>query len=125
MPEGTQMTYIRKTIDEWEVQGNCGYGWECETTESSRKDALAQVKCYRENVTYPMRIVKKCIARPTATRLQVFKSGRRWCAHLYWSDGACWPWWQHGFKTKGAVIAAARCTYSGPIERGCDEGGIK
>ena len=53
------MPYIRKTVDEWEIQGNNGYGWECETTETSRKDALTQVKCYRENVAYPMRIVKK------------------------------------------------------------------
>ncbi len=54
------MPYIRKTIDEWELQGyHATYGWECETTESTRKDALAQLKCYRENVTYPVRIVKK------------------------------------------------------------------
>jgi len=55
------MPYIRKTEDEWEIQGYTGsqYGWECETTETNRKDALAQVKCYRENVNYPMRIVKK------------------------------------------------------------------
>lgn len=50
------MAYKRKTIDTWEVQGNCGYGWECETTESTRKAALAQLKCYRENVSYPVRI---------------------------------------------------------------------
>lgn len=51
--------YQRKTVDVWEIQGNCGYGWECECTEESRNNAIAQAKCYRENVNYPIRIVKK------------------------------------------------------------------
>ncbi len=55
------MAYIRKTRDEYEIQGNCGYGWEVETTEENWKDAKAQAKCYRENVNYPIRIVKKRI----------------------------------------------------------------
>ena len=53
--------YIRKTRDEYEIQGNYGYGWECETTEETLKEAKAQAKCYRENVNYPIRIVKKRI----------------------------------------------------------------
>lgn len=53
------MAYIRKTYDVYEIQGNCGCGWECETTELTWKDSKAQAKCYRENVTYPIRIVKK------------------------------------------------------------------
>ena len=51
----------RKTYDEWEIQGNHGYGWECETTEDTLKDAKIQAKCYRDNVSYPIRIVKKRI----------------------------------------------------------------
>ena len=51
--------YQRKTIDEWEIQGNNGYGWECETTEETWKEAKDQAKCYRENVSYPIRIVRK------------------------------------------------------------------
>ena len=51
--------YIRKTVDEWEVQGNYGHGWECVTTEESRKDALTQLRCYNENEPYPHRIIKK------------------------------------------------------------------
>lgn len=51
--------YIRKTKDEYEIQGNCGYGWECETTEETWKAAKVQAKCYRENVNYPIRIIKK------------------------------------------------------------------
>ena len=53
--------YIRKTKDEYEIQGDCGYGWDCETTEETWKEAKAQAKCYRENVDYPIRIVKKRI----------------------------------------------------------------
>ena len=51
--------YQRKTKDEYEIQGNCGYGWDVETTEENIKDAKAQAKCYRENVNYPIRIVKR------------------------------------------------------------------
>ena len=53
------MSYIRKTIDEYEIQGNCGYGWDVETTEATYKEAREQAKCYRENVNYPIRIMKK------------------------------------------------------------------
>ena len=54
------MAYVRKTYDEWEIQGNYGYYWEMVTTETNRKDAKAQLKCYNENEPeYPHRIVKK------------------------------------------------------------------
>ena len=43
------MPYIRKTYDEYEIQGNYGQGFECVTTEETYKDARAQLKCYREN----------------------------------------------------------------------------
>lgn len=51
--------YIRKTKDIFEIQGNCGYGWDVETTEENYNDAKEQLKCYRDNVNYPVRIVKK------------------------------------------------------------------
>lgn len=53
--------YIRKTKDEYEIQVNYGpYGFECVTTEETRKAAREQLKCYRENEPgYAMRIVKK------------------------------------------------------------------
>ena len=53
------MSYQRKTRDYWEIQGNCGYGFECENTETTLKDARRSVKEYRDNVNYPIRIVKK------------------------------------------------------------------
>ena len=63
---------------------------------------------------------------PSATRIQVFKSGYRWAAHLYWNDGTCWSYWQDNWKTKrelllniNAVLATAG-TYPS-IERGVDE----
>lgn len=56
--------YIRKTIDEWEIQGNYGYGFECVTTEESRQAAREQLKCYRENEPqYLHRIVKKRVRK--------------------------------------------------------------
>lgn len=47
---------------EYEIQGNYGYGYECVTTEETKKEALARLKEYRENEpTYTFRI-KKVIA---------------------------------------------------------------
>lgn len=51
--------YIRKTKDIYEIQVNYGYGWDVETTEENYNDAKVQLKCYRDNVSYPVRIVKK------------------------------------------------------------------
>lgn len=56
------MAYTRKTIDEYEIQGNYGYGqgFECVTTEETWKAAKEQLKCYRENEPgIPFKIVKK------------------------------------------------------------------
>lgn len=43
--------YVRKTEDEFEILAyyDAGTGWEVVTTETNRKDAREQVKCYREN----------------------------------------------------------------------------
>jgi hypothetical protein len=41
--------YQRKTADEYEIKGHYGHGFECVTTETTRQDAKAQIKCYREN----------------------------------------------------------------------------
>ena len=53
------MAYIRKTKDVYEIQSNCGYGWDLETTEETYKEARDQLKTYRANLSYPVRIVKK------------------------------------------------------------------
>ena len=41
--------YKRKTRDEFEIQGDHGFGWELETTEVTRKAARNNLKAYREN----------------------------------------------------------------------------
>ena len=56
------MAYVRKTLDEYEIQGDYGYGqgFECVTTEETWKAAKDQIKCYRENEpSIPFKIVKK------------------------------------------------------------------
>lgn len=53
------MSRTRTTRDEWEIQSNHGYGWDVETTESTLTDAREQLRTYRENVTVPVRIVKR------------------------------------------------------------------
>lgn len=55
------MAYVRKTKDEYEIQGNYGprCGFEMVTCEETWKEAKAQVQCYRENEPYTFRIVKK------------------------------------------------------------------
>jgi hypothetical protein len=54
--------YKRKTTDIWEIQGYyCQpYGFETVCTETSRKAAREQFKCYNENEPHtPHRIIKK------------------------------------------------------------------
>ena len=54
------MPYQRKNRDTWELHVNYGQGWEHETTEGSRTEAIAQRRCYWENCPeYPTRIVKR------------------------------------------------------------------
>lgn len=56
--------YNRKTVDEYEIQGNYGQGWECVTTEETRQTAKDQRKCYDQNEPqYPHRIVKKRVKK--------------------------------------------------------------
>ena len=43
------MTYLRKTRDEYEVEGHYGYGWECVCTEETRKEARERLKEYLDN----------------------------------------------------------------------------
>lgn len=55
------MAYIRKTYDEWQLQGNYGYGdgWELLCAEDSRKECRERLKEYRENEDGNYRIVCK------------------------------------------------------------------
>ena len=43
------MAYIRKTIDRWDIIGNYGYGWDCECSEYTYKEAKQRLTEYREN----------------------------------------------------------------------------
>ena len=43
------MAYQRKTRDRWDIMTNWGYGWECECSEYTRKDARQRLKEYMEN----------------------------------------------------------------------------
>jgi len=53
------MGYKRKTEDEFQIHVNYGFGWEHETTEETYREGLAQLKCYRENISYPVKLVIK------------------------------------------------------------------
>lgn len=58
------MAYIRKTYDEYEIQGFYYGTWETVTTEETYKDAKEQLKCYNENEkNVSHRIVKKRIRK--------------------------------------------------------------
>ena len=52
------MAYKRKTIDRWDIMTNYGYGWECENSEYTWKDAKRSVREYRENVRADVRLEK-------------------------------------------------------------------
>ena len=51
--------YIRKTEDEYVIQGHYGQGWEDDTVEATLKEAKARIKEYRENMPYSYRIIKR------------------------------------------------------------------
>jgi len=60
--------YIRKTTDEFEIQGNYGdtYGFEMVATEDNWKQAKQTIKEYRENeIGISFRIVKKRVKKET------------------------------------------------------------
>lgn len=50
--------YQRKTVDRWDIITNYGYGWECENSEYTWKDAKRSLKEYRENIQGAVRLEK-------------------------------------------------------------------
>lgn len=51
--------YKRKTVDCYAIESFYeGYGWSIECNCEDLKDAKVQLKTYRENVSYPVRIKK-------------------------------------------------------------------
>lgn len=50
--------YQRKTRDRWDIMTNYGYGWECECSEYSYKEARQTLKEYRENISGAVRLEK-------------------------------------------------------------------
>jgi hypothetical protein len=55
------MGYIRKTRDEFHIEGDYGKGWEMVTVEITYKEARDQLRCYNMNEPYPHRIRKRRI----------------------------------------------------------------
>lgn len=53
------MAYIRKTIDEWHIMANYGYGWEVVTIETTYQDARQMLKDYNENEPQYSHKIKK------------------------------------------------------------------
>jgi hypothetical protein len=53
--------YTRKTKDVWTLLGYYGpeNGWEEVLTENTRKEAMEQLKTYRENEPYSFKITKR------------------------------------------------------------------
>ena len=55
------MIYTRKTKDVWDFYVNYGQGWEYETRELTRDARKENIKAYRENCSYPLKVVQKRI----------------------------------------------------------------
>lgn len=67
------MTRFRKTRDEFEIQGNYGYGWETVVTEENAAVAREQLNIYNANEPrYPHRIKKRMIYK-VCYKLRVYK----------------------------------------------------
>lgn len=50
MTHDCTVTKVRRVLkDEYEIQGNYGYGWDVKCTEETRKEANQRLKEYREN----------------------------------------------------------------------------
>lgn len=52
------MQYQRKTRDRWDIMTNYGYGWECECSEYTYKEAKQTLKEYRENIRGSVKLEK-------------------------------------------------------------------
>lgn len=50
--------YLRKTRDRYDIMTNYGYGWECECSEYTYKEAKDRYKEYKENVQGSVRLEK-------------------------------------------------------------------
>lgn len=50
--------YTRKTRDRYDIMTNYGYGWECECSEYTYKEAKDRYKEYKENVQGCVRLEK-------------------------------------------------------------------
>jgi hypothetical protein len=54
------MTYKRKTMDLFVIQGLYSGTWEDETAETNRREGITRLKEYRENMPeYAHRLIKK------------------------------------------------------------------
>ena len=56
------MAYIRKTKDRWDIETNCGYGWEVESSYDSYREAredIAEYRIYASHYDGQARIVKR------------------------------------------------------------------
>ena len=58
------MAYVRKTIDEYDIEGNYGHGFEVVTAENNLEDAKMQYKLYCENEPeFSFRIKKRRVKK--------------------------------------------------------------
>lgn len=52
------MARINKYLYGWKFYVNYGAGWEYECFELTRKEMIENRKAYRENCTYPLKVVR-------------------------------------------------------------------
>lgn len=80
----------RTTRDTWQILVNYGEGWEHECTEFTRKDAIEQVKAYRDNAPgYAVKWRKRrepITKDDDAVRRDVFEAHRRRDPHCSCTD---------------------------------------
>ena len=53
------MKYVRKTRDEYSLEGLFAGRWEYICTAEDKKDAMELLQCYGENDPRPYRIIKR------------------------------------------------------------------
>lgn len=63
------MAYVRKTVDQWDIETNYGYGWEVESSYDAYKEAKADYAEYQIHASHyggAVRLKHRMIKKATA-----------------------------------------------------------
>ncbi len=98
----------RKLKDEWNVQGNYGYGWDDEYSSDDRADARARLKEYRANGNGSYRLIKRRVPIEATNPKRKGKKGKWVSPGSAAARLAHWRWHHNPPIPAGYKSAAGR-----------------